>query len=321
MNLLLFYATITVVILSVTSSAVCFSAWIVSQRKTMLFAALSLFFYFLDVVIIFQDSLLVTTGFNIDNSIYLPIRSLGSILTSLGFIGFLWLLMHSIINQKGSYFKIAPLYFFVALSLLVLAIIPDSPEQRFAFYTVRAIFIYFILLYSFFLWKISKQKETVTRIYHFRYLFWAVLILNALVVFEDYLTFIVFAYPSIGSEVLAFGSERNYAEELLALSCATFFCIDAVKILLSRYKKPPVIASSVIATKVPESITQYSLKHKLSEREEDVLRLILDGKDNSNIASSLCISYNTVKVHVRHILKKTKCSNRKHLISDFWKDA
>ncbi|MDO4842288.1 MAG: helix-turn-helix transcriptional regulator [Phoenicibacter congonensis] len=321
MNLLLFYVTITVIILNVTASAVCFSAWIVSQRKTMLFAAAALFFYFLDVVVIFQDSLLITTDFDYQNTTYLAIRSMLTIATSVGFIGSLWMLVQNLVDKRGLAMRIGPLYLFICVSLLVLATMPESPEQRFVFYTMRAVFIYFILFYSLGSWRISRQKETATRIYHFRYLFWAVLVLNTLVIVEDYLAFIVLSHPIMGSEMLPFGSERNYAEELMVFACAAFLIGDAVKILRSRYKKPPVKASGVKVMNVPESITQYSLRFKLSDREEDVLKLILDGKDNSNIASTLCISYNTVKVHVHHILKKTKCSNRKDLIQDFWRDA
>ena len=266
MILLLFYVTITVIILNVTASAVCLSAWIVSQRRTMLFAAAALFFYFLDVVVIFQDSLLITTDFDYQNTTYLAIRSMLTIATSVGFIGSLWLLVQNLVDKRGLAMRIGPLYLFICASLLVLATMPESPEQRFVFYSMRAVFIYFILFYS-------------------------------------------------------LGSERNYAEELMVFACAAFLIGDAVKILRSRYKKPPVKASSIQVMNVPESITQYSLRFKLSEREEDVLKLILDGKDNSNIASTLCISYNTVKVHVHHILKKTKCSNRKDLIQDFWRDA
>jgi DNA-binding NarL/FixJ family response regulator len=48
----------------------------------------------------------------------------------------------------------------------------------------------------------------------------------------------------------------------------------------------------------------------LSQREIDVLRLIVAGKSNRDIAETLYISLSTVASHVRHILTKTKTTNR-----------
>jgi two-component system NarL family response regulator len=51
-------------------------------------------------------------------------------------------------------------------------------------------------------------------------------------------------------------------------------------------------------------------EESLTQREIDVLRLIARGATNSAIAESLCISVNTVKVHLRNILEKLQLSNR-----------
>jgi DNA-binding CsgD family transcriptional regulator len=48
----------------------------------------------------------------------------------------------------------------------------------------------------------------------------------------------------------------------------------------------------------------------LSQREVEVLHLIVAGKSNRKIADTLCISTNTVANHVRNILTKTNTANR-----------
>lgn len=59
---------------------------------------------------------------------------------------------------------------------------------------------------------------------------------------------------------------------------------------------------------------EFILKYQLSPREQNVFHLILDGMSNDEIAANLYISENTVKFHIRNILKKTQCSNRSELI-------
>lgn len=53
---------------------------------------------------------------------------------------------------------------------------------------------------------------------------------------------------------------------------------------------------------------------ELSERENEVLDLILEGLTNSEIALKLGVEYNTVKAHVRHIQIKRGFNSRMRLI-------
>ena len=48
----------------------------------------------------------------------------------------------------------------------------------------------------------------------------------------------------------------------------------------------------------------------LTAREKEILRLINDGLSNKEIAGRLCISPNTVKNHVHHMLEKLKLASR-----------
>jgi len=52
------------------------------------------------------------------------------------------------------------------------------------------------------------------------------------------------------------------------------------------------------------------LPKQLSEREYEVLRLLVQGKTNPEIAQQLTISVGTVKIHVEHILAKLRVSDR-----------
>ncbi len=64
----------------------------------------------------------------------------------------------------------------------------------------------------------------------------------------------------------------------------------------------------VIAQKPKDN--HADLTSLLTEREIEVLRLVAQGESNSQIADSLTISINTVKVHLRNILDKLSVENR-----------
>lgn len=56
-------------------------------------------------------------------------------------------------------------------------------------------------------------------------------------------------------------------------------------------------------------------RHLLSDREREVLRCLSQGMTTSMIASTLYISENTVKTHVRHILEKLEVNNRTEAVA------
>ena len=64
----------------------------------------------------------------------------------------------------------------------------------------------------------------------------------------------------------------------------------------------------------------FCARYELSAREREVLRCLLDEKSNPQIATELFISENTVKFHVRNLLKKTDCKNRVELRGKYTAD-
>lgn len=66
-------------------------------------------------------------------------------------------------------------------------------------------------------------------------------------------------------------------------------------------------------------INAFSTQFTFSNREKEVFRLIIGGHSNAEIAGDLFISENTVKFHIKNILKKTQCSNRTELIQKIGK--
>ncbi|MGN0506183.1 MAG: response regulator transcription factor [Lachnospiraceae bacterium] len=104
---------------------------------------------------------------------------------------------------------------------------------------------------------------------------------------------------------------------ILVLVTSLFFIIT-VPLFLSLYHK---IYLPVITEKEDKEtlLEDFEKRYLLSPRESEVFQLIIDGRSNTEIAEALFISENTVKFHMKNILKKTNCSNRTSLIVLFEK--
>ena len=62
---------------------------------------------------------------------------------------------------------------------------------------------------------------------------------------------------------------------------------------------------------------QYVSEKGLNSKQAQVLKYLLNGASNGEIAESLFVAESTVKYHVKNILQATSCHNRKELIEDF----
>lgn len=69
--------------------------------------------------------------------------------------------------------------------------------------------------------------------------------------------------------------------------------------------------SSLIEHKL--DLEEICRKNKLSEREMEILKLILDGRSNREIEEQLFISYHTVKNHIYHLYRKLGVGSRHQL--------
>lgn len=65
----------------------------------------------------------------------------------------------------------------------------------------------------------------------------------------------------------------------------------------------------------PEKITvsQAAIKYELTRRETDILKMLMEGKDNDDIVNELFISVNTLKKHILNIYRKLNVKKRVQL--------
>lgn len=70
-----------------------------------------------------------------------------------------------------------------------------------------------------------------------------------------------------------------------------------------------------VPPEVAQSIAEHMGEEQLTDRELDVLRQVAAGNSNRNVATSLGISEETVKAHMRSLLAKLEARDRTHAVA------
>jgi DNA-binding NarL/FixJ family response regulator len=114
--------------------------------------------------------------------------------------------------------------------------------------------------------------------------------------------------------------DDDVIDAILAGACGYLLKDSSIQDLMQGIRAAAVgeaLISPHIASKVLQRIRATGVqpdaavpRPELSERETEVLRLIANGKDNSEIAQELHISPKTVKNHISNILMKLQIENR-----------
>lgn len=120
-------------------------------------------------------------------------------------------------------------------------------------------------------------------------------------------------------KVVILTSHTSDEEVFAALSSgADAYCVKGGDIELLLTAIASVSQGSLyLDVKIAHTILQeirttptLKLEHSLTEREFDVLRLLVEGMNNTEIAGRLYISPNTVKSHMRGLMSKLAVSDR-----------
>nr|WP_288752902.1 helix-turn-helix transcriptional regulator [uncultured Anaerostipes sp.] len=63
----------------------------------------------------------------------------------------------------------------------------------------------------------------------------------------------------------------------------------------------------------------FCKKYQLTTREQDILKLLLDDMNNTEISETLCISVGTTKAHIHNIFAKVDVKRRRDLMQIYEK--
>lgn len=314
-----FCYTVAMLIVFSAAGMISLSSYFVTQKRSYLFLTGFFLFYALDLSLIFQYEYF---GLNMPmtNSEFYRIESAWlKTLLSLGALQSLWMLACDLLDEKRLSLLALPAIGFLLVQALTLFLVPEGPWQQWAYYSERQLAMLAGILYV--LRRSSKDESRYLRILTKRHKATIVLVicLLVLVVVEDTVNILLLDPPLAGSSFPLYLSERNFTENALSLVLAFITFRASARLLKLRFNEPPHTDTPKVEQHVDDNLSPYAARFALTQREKEILRLVLLGKSNQSIANDLQLALGTVKTHVHNILKKTGQESRQSLLQDFWK--
>jgi two-component system, NarL family, response regulator LiaR len=127
--------------------------------------------------------------------------------------------------------------------------------------------------------------------------------------------------PSVRVIMLTISTEDALVIEAVLAGASGYLLKDATVDQLAEAVRSAAAGEAVLAPRVAARVLEHLRgadcapavaleRPQLSARERQVLGLLVDGRDNAEIAETLYISHSTVKSHVSSILDKLHVENR-----------
>jgi NarL family two-component system response regulator LiaR len=127
-------------------------------------------------------------------------------------------------------------------------------------------------------------------------------------------------WPAVQVIALTSFQEKELVQDALQAGAISYLLKNVsgeelVEAIRQAYCGRPTLSPEAVQALIQPPSEAQTLAADLTRREQDVLRLLVKGMSNPEIAASLYISRATVKVHISNILSKLGVSNRAEAIS------
>ena len=120
-------------------------------------------------------------------------------------------------------------------------------------------------------------------------------------------------FPNIKIIIVTSMVEVGYLDRAKAAGADSFWYKDVSRETLIDVIDRTMSGEHIFPDKSPVVQLGHASSAEFTAKEIEVLRLVCDGLEYSEIAEKLCVSVNTVKTHVSHILQRTGYSNKTRL--------
>lgn len=232
----------------------------------------------------------------------------------LAVIYLLFAIMHSLLREEIPIIDYAILIAYGVFMLFVPAI-EDESLMTWIFFLPTQLLIIYVGLKGYF--KISKKPKRYRHsLYQYvKKLFIFTALFGLIILLED--TIVIFFYDSYAGGGINV-QNRSFSENLMIFFYAVVFMYFTFKSFANPGKNPfRQHKEETIEYEPFDCFDAFSHTNQLTNREEAVLRLLLENMDSKEIADHMFIAVGTVKTHMHNIYQKVNVAKKSELINTY----
>ncbi len=195
--------------------------------------------------------------------------------------------------------------FLIGLWMLAIPFSQNSALKVWLYYLPNQLFLIYLGFYALYQLRIDPLSALAKK--YLRFIGWLSIGFGVAILLED--TFVIFNIDQY-SDIVFKINNRNVSEDIYTI-------ILSIAIIYFCNRDFPLSALEKEATKLEENqsdepvlLAPFCDAYQLTQREREVLSLLLECKTNQDIANELFLSIGTVKTHIHNIFVKLEVNKR-----------
>lgn len=297
----IFLYNILLIVLYSIPMALALSYYIKDKNKLYLMLAGYLAFFILDNTIIYMTEFIATFAHRY-NEVFMTVPIAKTIIFLANGYFMLWLATR--LADK----KMTKLHYGFLIGLAIwlssVPILPNSAMKVWLYYLPNQLLLFYVGLYLFRQPK-SEELTPVTNKYIRDVRWLAVISAIAILIEDSFVIFNVDEYSSLAIKIF----NRNVCEDLFSI----IICLIILRYFLRDRQQLATLVSETRAEKTASCLADFCRQYQFTQRETEIFTLLLEHKQNQEIADSLFLSIGTVKTHVHNIFIKLEIKKRNQI--------
>lgn len=321
MDLISFIYNILLLILYAYAISSCFYAWMNTNHKIYIHLIELFIFFVFDLSIIYITEFVYRIQVGLTSWPEFSFSPLRTIIFVIGLTIYIRLFL-ALMEKTVKPVHLIP-YFVFFLCTIISKITVSGLTANWLYYSARyfsMIIMVIIFLLQLHAWKDkmdTARKSLVLKLDLIVLVFMSISFIESTIVIINWQ-----AYSHLLNSIAPRLSQRIFTEDIYSV-IFSFWCIfqchEVVKNKLNTSALPINIVASIPDSQFVAAMETFSLQLSLTNREREILNLLLKDKSNQEISEELVISLGTVKTHVHNILQKANATKRSQLVNAFRK--
>ncbi|MEO1769923.1 hypothetical protein JZO67_001874 [Enterococcus sp. 665A] len=293
----IFIYNIVLIVLYTITMSTSLIFYLREKRKIFLAFSVYLSFFILDNVIIYMTEFFNTFAHQY-NQTFMSVPAAKTIIFVVNAFCSLWI-VNLLAKSKIKPYQNA-LLIVLAVWMLLTPLLANSAFKVWLYYLPNQLFLFYVGTYAWNRYKKTEGLSPTEATYLKRFAILAIVFSLAILLEDTFVIFNIDQYTSLTIKIY----NRNICEDIFSI----LVCVLGLNYFLRGNSQQ--VAEDEEEVQEERLFEQFCTAYQFTQREMEIFRLLLEHKQNQEIADELFLSVGTVKTHVHNIFIKLDIKKR-----------